>query len=179
MRAILLVIAGIVIVAVIAASYAATGSRPDFAGGPAMLAGAPAASFPAKRLDGGDGALATYRGHVVLMNLWASWCTPCREEMPDLERLYASERAKGLVVLGVDQGESATAAGAFARTHGVTFPILLDADQRYGRAYAAVGLPTTIVVDEAGRIVKGVDGALSLADMHAAVDPLLQRPTQR
>jgi len=94
--------------------------------------------------------------------------------MPDLERLYESERARGLVVLGVDQGESAEAAGAFARTHGVTFPILLDQDQRYGRAYAAIGLPTTVIVDRSGHIIKGIDGALTLAEMHDAVDPALR-----
>jgi len=138
-----------------------------------MLAGAPAQSFPAPRLGGGEDALANYRGRVVLLNLWASWCTPCREEMPDLERLYVAEGARGLVVLGVDQGESAEVAAAFARRHGVTFPVLLDEEQRYGRAYAAVGLPTSIVVDRTGRIVKGIDGALSFGQMHAVVDPLL------
>jgi thiol-disulfide isomerase/thioredoxin len=143
-------------------------------GGPAMLAGAPAQSFPATRLDGKPDALDNYRGRVVLVNLWASWCTPCREEMPDLERLYVAEKDRGLVVLGIDQGESAAAAGAFAREHSVTFPILLDQDQRYGRAYAAIGLPTTVIVDRGGRIVKGIDGALTLAEMRDAVGPVLR-----
>jgi peroxiredoxin len=173
-RSLLVVIGAVVVVALLVGAYAASGVRPDAAGGgPAMLAGAPAQSFETPRLGGGEGALADYRGHVVLMNLWASWCTPCREEMPDLERLYRTERARGLVVLGVDQGESADAAGAFTAAHGVTFPVLLDQDQQYGRTYSAVGLPTSIVVDRSGHIAKGVDGALSFADMRAAVEPLL------
>jgi len=171
----LIMIVGIAVVLIVFGVYAMTGARSGAAGGgPAMLAGAPSQSFPAMRLDGAEDALQNYRGRIVVMNLWASWCVPCREEMPDLQRLYDSEKGRGLVVLGVDQGESAEAAGSFARAHRVTFPILLDQDQRYGRAYAAIGLPTTVIVDRAGRIVKGVDGALTLAEMHDAVDPALR-----
>ena len=149
------------------------GPSGQFGGGPAMLAGAPAQSFAVKTLDGGDDALDRYRGHVVLVNLWASWCAPCRSETPALERLYEQDRGQGLVVLGIDQGESAEAAGAFAKEMKLTYPILLDEDQRYGRAYAAVGMPTSLVVDPKGRIVRGIDGELTLAQMREAVGPLL------
>jgi thiol-disulfide isomerase/thioredoxin len=142
-------------------------------GGPAMLAGAPAQSYAVKTLDGKSDALDRYRGHVVLVNLWASWCAPCRSETPALEQLYEQDRVRGLVVLGIDQGESAEAAGAFAKEMRLTYPILLDEDQRYGRAYAAVGLPTSLVVDAQGRIVRGIDGELTLAQMRDAVGPLL------
>jgi len=142
-------------------------------GGPAALAGAPAASYDVKRLDGRTDALGRYRGSVVVMNLWATWCPPCRQEMPDLQRLYRENKAKGVVVLGVDQGESAQAAGAFVREHDVTFPILLDADQQYGRSYAAIGLPTTVIVDRSGHVVRGIDGQLSLAQMRDAVGQAL------
>ncbi len=144
------------------------------AGGPGSLAGAPAVSYDVKRLDGRTDALRRYRGSVVLMNLWATWCPPCREEMPALQQFYAENRAKGVVVLGIDQGESAAAAGAFAREHGVTFPILLDADQQYGRSYAAIGLPTTVIVDRTGHVVRGIDGELTLAAMREAVAPALR-----
>ncbi len=141
------------------------------AGGPGALAGAPAVSYDVKRLDGRTDALDRYHGSVVVMNLWATWCPPCREEMPDLQRFARESQAKGVVVLGIDQGESAATAGAFARAHGVTFPILLDADQQYGRSYAAIGLPTTVIVDRTGHVVRGIDGQLSLAQMRAAVGP--------
>jgi thiol-disulfide isomerase/thioredoxin len=139
-----------------------------------MLAGAPAQSYPVPALDGGTASLAGYRGHVVLVNLWATWCAPCRSETPALEQLYREESPKGLVVLGIDQGESAAAAAAFAKEMKLSYPILLDQDQQYGRAYAAIGLPTSLIVDAKGRIVRGVDGELSLAQMRAAVDPLLR-----
>jgi thiol-disulfide isomerase/thioredoxin len=145
-------------------------------GGPSMLAGAPARSYPVLGLDGKSDSLDRYRGHVVLVNLWASWCAPCRSETPALERLYESDRGLGLVVLGINQGESAGAASAFASEIKLRYPILLDENQAYGRAYAAVGLPTSIVVDRKGRIVRGIDGELSFTQMSDAVAPLLHGP---
>lgn len=141
-----------------------------------MLAGAPAASYPVKRIDGSEDALNRYRGRVVFMNLWATWCGPCRAEMPALDRLYEREHARGLTVLGIDQGESAEVAAAFARKAGVHYPILLDKDQLYGEAYAAIGLPTSVIVDRRGHIVRGIDGELTYAQMRAAVDPFLRAP---
>ncbi len=143
-------------------------------GGPAGLTGAPAQSFDVRRTDGRADSLARYRGRVVLLNLWATWCPPCREEMPALER-FARENAGRVSVVGVDQGESAPVAAAFARARGVTFPILVDEQQQYGRAYAAVGLPTTLIVGRDGHVVRGIDGPLTLAQMQAAVAPALAR----
>ncbi|MGH7746917.1 MAG: TlpA family protein disulfide reductase [Candidatus Dormibacteria bacterium] len=142
-------------------------------GGPAMIAGAPAASFEIASLAGGTSSVAAYRGKVVLVNLWASWCAPCRAEAPSLERLYRAGRQRGLVVLGIDEGEAASSAAGFARTFGITYPILLDADQRYGRAYDALGLPTTVIVDRGGRVVRGIDGELTFEQMQAAIAPVL------
>ena len=143
-------------------------------GGPSMLAGAPAQSYDVKALDGTTSGIDRFRGRVLLVNLWASWCAPCRSETPALERLFAAERAHGLTVVGIDQGESQSAAAGFAKEMKLTYPILLDEDQRYGRAYAAVGLPTSLVVDRGGRIVRGIDGELSYDQMHDAVAPLLR-----
>ena len=173
----ILTLAGVVIVVVLVIVFYPGGGpkTPDVAGGPAMLAGAPAASFPIVRVDGTPDALDRYRGKVVLVNLWATWCPPCREEMPALEKLYRELGPRGLVVLGIDQGESRTAAANFGSKLGVTFPLLVDDGQQYGRAYAAQGLPTSIVVDRGGKIVKGVDGAMTLAEMHSIVDPVLRK----
>lgn len=143
-------------------------------GGPALLAGTPAQSYAVAALDGGSGSLRDYHGRVVLINLWATWCAPCRSETPALERLYRQNHARGLVVLGIDQGESAKTVAGFARAMKLTYPILVDQEQRYGGSYAAIGLPTTIIVGRDGKIVRGIDGELSFAQMHEAVDPLLQ-----
>jgi peroxiredoxin len=167
-------IAAIAAVAIVGDYFAQSTSSQRFAGGPAALAGAPAASYQLKRLDGATDSLDRYRGRVVLVNLWASWCAPCRSETPALEKLYEQRRSQGLVVLGIDQGESGAAAATFARQLRLEYPILLDEDQRYGRAFSAIGLPTTIVVDKRGHIVRGIDGELSLAEMQQAVDPVLR-----
>ena len=141
-------------------------------GGPAMLTGAPAQSFDVRRTDGRIDSLARHRGQVVLMNLWATWCTPCREEMPALQRFSREYKGK-VVVIGVDQGEASSVAAAFARDRGVTFPILVDEQQQYGRAYQGIGLPTSVIVARDGHVVKGVDGPMTLEQMRDAVAPAL------
>ncbi len=169
------VVSAVVVMLVLSACYSGGGPKRsvDGGGGPAMLAGAPAVSFDVARLGGGTDSLADHHGSVVLMNFWATWCPPCKEEMPALEALYHEYHAHGLVVLGIDQGESAAAAGAFARAHGVTFPILIDADQRYASSYVSIGLPTTVIVGRDGHVVRGIDGAQTLDQFRANVRPLL------
>jgi len=156
----------------LSACYNAPDPNGASSNGPAALAGAPAASFDVRRIDGASDSLARHRGTVVLMNLWATWCPPCNDEMPALQRFAREERGT-VVVLGVDEGESQAQAAAFARTHGVTFPILLDESEQYGRAYEGVGLPTSVIVGRDGRVVKGVDGPMTLDQMRAAVAPAL------
>ena len=151
----------------------------DGGGGPANLAGAPAVSFTIPRVGGGSDSLAAHRGSIVLMNFWATWCPPCKEEMPALETLYRSERSRGLVVLGIDQGESVSTAGAFAKAHGVTFPILVDEHQQYGRTYEGIGLPTSVIVGRDGRVVRGIDGAMTIEQMRVAVAPALADSASR
>lgn len=165
-------IAGAVVLAVVLAVYFRGGGGSQ-GSGPAALTGQQAPSFAVPALDGASSGLAAYRGRVVVMNLWASWCPPCRAEMPDLQRLYAAYRAKNVVVLGVDQGESAQRVSAFAESLGIHYPILLDQQQQYGRVYAALGLPTTVVVDTNGVVTSGFDGPLSYSQMVTAIAPLI------
>lgn len=143
--------------------------------GPASLAGGQAQSFEVATVGGTPTSLSAYRGHIVVMNLWASWCPPCRAEMPDLERLSRAFKKRNVVVLGVNQGESAERAGAFAQSLQIHFPVLLDQHQAYGRVYAALGLPTTVIVNPSGVVDRGFDGALTYDQMVAAVAPLLER----
>lgn len=166
-------IAGAAIVVIVLAVYFRGGSSQ--ASGPEGLQGQPAPSFAVPALAGSTTALDVYRGHVVVMNLWASWCPPCRAEMPDLQHLYQSYKSRNVVVLGVDQGESAQRVASFAKSLGIHYPILLDQQQQYGRVYAALGLPTTIVIDPQGVVVRGFDGPLSYPQMVAAVTPLLRK----
>lgn len=165
-------LAGAAIAAIVLAVYFRGGGNAQ-AVGPQALAGRPAPSFTVPRMNGGSGGLDSYRGRIVVMNLWATWCPPCRAEMPDLQRLYSTYRSSGVVVLGVDQGESGERASEFARALDIHYPILVDQQQQYGRVYAALGMPTTIIVDRSGTVVRGFDGALSYDQMVAAISPLL------
>jgi cytochrome c biogenesis protein CcmG, thiol:disulfide interchange protein DsbE len=172
------IVAIVVVVVTYRFYFAQTGGSAAnaFGGGPSVLAGAPAQSYPLVDLAGKTDSLDRYRGRVVLLNLWASWCAPCRSETPALERLYEAERTKGLVVLGVDQGESPRVAASFAAEMKLHYPILVDEEQLYGRAYESIGLPTSVIVDRSGRIVRGIDGELTLAQMRDAVGPALRAP---
>jgi peroxiredoxin len=144
------------------------------AGGPEGLVGDSAPVFPLRDDRGRPVSLDQYRGRIVLMNLWASWCPPCRAEMPDLQRLANAYGRRGIAIVGVNEGESAERARVFADSLGIRFPIWVDASQRYGRTYAALGLPTTVIVDRRGIVVRGFDGALTFAQMEAAVAPLVR-----
>ncbi len=145
------------------------------ASGPSGLAGTTAPVFSLGDDRGATVSLAQYRGKLVVMNLWASWCPPCRAEMPDLQRLSSAYAARGVQVVGVNEGEAAQRASAFAASLGIHFPIWLDADQRYGRLYAALGLPTTVVIGRSGVVLKGFDGPLTFDQMQAAVKPYLSK----
>jgi cytochrome c biogenesis protein CcmG, thiol:disulfide interchange protein DsbE len=142
--------------------------------GPEGLAGQAAPVFSLRDDRGAPVSLDAYRGKVVLMNLWASWCPPCRAEMPDLQRLANAYAGSGFAVVGVNEGESSERARAFADSLQIRFPIWVDAGQRYGRTYGALGLPTTVIVDRQGTVVRGYDGALTFAQMQSAVAPLVR-----
>jgi thiol-disulfide isomerase/thioredoxin len=165
-------IGGIVLALAILLPFFLTGRSRQ--AGPAGLAGTTAPVL-AMHDDGGRAvSLADYRGKIVVVNLWATWCPPCRAEMPDLSRLASAYASSGVVVLGVDQGESAQRAAAFAHSLRIDYPIWIDDEQRYGRLFTALGLPTTVFVGRDGVIVTGFDGALSYDQMRGVLEPLVK-----
>jgi peroxiredoxin len=149
-------------------------SQTASAPGPEGFAGEAAPVFALSDDRGLPVSLDRYRGKVVLMNFWASFCPPCRAEMPDLQRLANSSEGRGLAVVGVNEGESPQRAREFARSLQIRFPIWIDSNQRYGRIYATLGLPTTIILDRRGVVVRGFDGALTYDQMRAAVAAALR-----
>ena len=138
----------------------------------APMVGFLAPDFTLTTTDGERIQLSALRGQPVVLNFWATWCPPCRAEMPALEALWRSNNSAGLLVLGVDQGESAATVERFARdTVGTTFPLLLDTRREVGAEYGVRALPTTVFIDAEGRIhdIK-VGGPLNLASLSGAVD---------
>ncbi len=133
--------------------------------GPTAMVGQDAPVFALRDDNGNAVSLDQYRGKIVVMNLWASWCPPCRAEMPDLQTVAREFAKDGVVVIGVNQGESAERAATFAHSLDIAFPIWVDDSQRYGRVYAALGLPTTVVIDRHGIVERGFDGPLTIQQM--------------
>lgn len=109
-----------------------------------------APDFTLKSLEGSNLRLEEYRGQVVLINFWASWCGPCRQEMPLLDRLHHRYEDTGFAVLGVNvEGDVGPAQEIVEKTK-VTFPVLIDEDQRVSEMYNLEAMPSTVVVDRDG-----------------------------
>jgi peroxiredoxin len=92
------------------------------------------------------------RGRVVMVNFWATWCGPCRQEMPQLSRLYDKYRSTGFTLLGVSVDDDARHASDVASRLGLNFPVLLDSDKAVSKAYDLSTMPTTYLIDRDGRV---------------------------
>jgi peroxiredoxin len=118
----------------------------------AVQLSATAPDFTLRSVGGANMRLAEQRGQVVLVNFWATWCGPCRQEMPHLNRLYDRYRSAGFVLLGVNIDDDPRAAAELAAKLGVQFPVLLDTDKRVSRAYDMSAMPATLLIDRDGRV---------------------------
>jgi thiol-disulfide isomerase/thioredoxin len=134
-------------------------------------AGADSTAIPL--LDGGTVDLADYQGQTVMINFWASWCPPCRAEMPLLDAYYHEHADDGLVFVAVNSGETPATAGAFIAQSGFTFPVGLDPDGDLSTAYQITGLPVTLVIGPDGGIAYRHSGMIDRATLDAHVTPLL------
>lgn len=111
-----------------------------------------ALDFEATTLSGEAVRLSDYRGQVVMLNFWATWCPPCRREMPDIQAAYAQHAAAGFAVLAINNAETAPAIQPFASSLGLEFPIVLDTAGSLQRAFGIRGYPTSIFIDRSGAI---------------------------
>lgn len=115
--------------------------------------------FTLKDLDNKKISLRNYRGKIVMLNFWATWCTPCRQEMPSMEKLHRQFKDKGFVVLAVAAGEKAEGVNAFVKEYHITFSALLDTDQEVAEEYQVWALPTTYFINAEGKIIGRVNGS--------------------
>jgi peroxiredoxin len=138
-----------------------------------------APDFSLKNLNGTDVGIKDYRGKIVFLNFWATWCPPCREEMPSMERLHNRFRDRGLVILAIDVMESEKKVKAFKEEFELNFPILLDSDGRVGLNYAVRSIPTTYFVGRDGHLMGGALGPRDWASQTAFefMDHLLNAPS--
>lgn len=126
------------------------GAGPGQAAAPAPGSAAP--DFTLRSAGGPNLRLKELRGQVVLVNFWATWCGPCREEMPLLNRLHEKYRGAGFTLLGVSVDDDPAAAIALAGRLGVKFPVLLDSDKQVSRSYDLSAMPSTVLIDRDGRV---------------------------
>jgi cytochrome c biogenesis protein CcmG/thiol:disulfide interchange protein DsbE len=135
-----------------------------------------ARDFTLEAVDGGQVSLSDYEGNVVLVNFWATWCSPCRDEIPSFEAAYRVYKDKGFVVLGINVEESRSAVEPFVAEMDVTFPMLLDEQGKVMNEYRALGLPMSLLVDREGVISVRHMGYLSDGQLKKYLDELLLSP---
>lgn len=118
-----------------------------------------ALDFTLKNLEGAEISLKDFAGKVVFLNFWATWCGPCRDEMPSMEELWQRFKEEDFVILAVDLREGKEEVNSFMKDYGLTFSVLLDSRGEVGSMYAVRAIPTTFLIDSEGRMVGKALGA--------------------
>jgi peroxiredoxin len=142
----------------------------------AMKIGEVAPDFARDDLSGKQVRLSDHRGKLVLLNFWAAWCAPCREEMPAFSKWQEAFRAEGFQVIGVSMDDDAAEAKEFLTAHPVSYPVVVG-DAKLAEHFGGVlGLPLSYLIDAQGRVVARYQGEADLAEMEASLRELLARP---
>jgi cytochrome c biogenesis protein CcmG/thiol:disulfide interchange protein DsbE len=134
---------------------------------------APTARLPVLG-QGGEASLADYKGKVVVLNFWASWCKPCTEELPLLEKTHKAISARNALVLGANYQDVSTSALGFVRRFKLTYPSLRDRDGEFADRYGSRAFPETFVVDRRGRIAATRRGPVDQGWLDETLAPLLE-----
>ena len=177
----LITLAGFMLTACGSAGGASSvGSDSGFVGGdgsivvvdPAQRVAAPDVSGPT--LDGGTFDLAEHRGKAVVLNVWASWCAPCRAEAPELEDVWQDKQSQQVQFVGINTRDSTIAAQRFVETMGLTFPSIEDPDGRVQLLFAdslpPQAIPSTVVIDGEGRVAARILGKASAATLRGVIN---------
>src|ERR1700751_4790391 len=141
---------------------------------PALAAdptGGPAPAFTLAARSGQDVSLAQYKGQVVMLNFWASWCGPCRQEMPLLESIYKKYNKLGFTMIGVNVEPDSNAANEWLKQTPVSFPILYDKESKVSKAYDVATMPSTVIIDRAGK-VRALHRGYKPGDEHGYLDSI-------
>ena len=134
----------------------------------------PAPALSLTDLNGNPVALTDYLGQVVLVNMWATWCPPCREEMPTLEMFYRDYAPNGFVIVGLNDGDAAVDVRDFVTSYGLTFPVWLDPAYLSETAFATSNLPSSFVIDRTGQVRLQWVGAISRDMLEKYVVPIIE-----
>ncbi len=134
----------------------------------------PAPTFDLPSLTG-PGSISLRSGSIVVVNIWASWCPPCRQEAPQLEQVWTRYRSRGVRFIGVDHQDTRAGGLSFVREFGITYPVAFDPGGTVAARYGAVGVPTTFVVAPNGRLAYRFLGKTTAAMLATTLDRLLGR----
>ena len=162
----------IILAAVLALGLVVTACPGQSVTGPPEV-GKLAPDFELTTLDGQKLSLSQFKGTPVLLNFWATWCGPCRHEMPFLQQVYQDWPTDELVVFTINVGESSSRVAQFMQSEGLSFPVLLDSNARVTESYYITGIPTTLFIDKFGFIEEIKIGSFqSQAEIEAILDRL-------
>jgi peroxiredoxin len=131
-----------------------------------------ALDFKLKDLDGNEVSLSSLKGKKVFLNFWATWCPPCKAEMPEIEKLYQETKDSDLVILAVDIGENSNTVKPFIDENKYNFKVLLDSDQSVATQYGISSIPTSYFIDTDGNIISTHIGAMTIDQMKAYIKTL-------
>jgi cytochrome c biogenesis protein CcmG/thiol:disulfide interchange protein DsbE len=135
--------------------------------------GSPVPDFSLNTLDGTSFSLSTHQGQVVVVNFFASWCDPCRQEAADLEQTWRQYEGQGVQFFGIAYKDASSKAQAFLSQFDVTYPFTAEPGNRTARLYGVTGVPETFVIDRQGRLVQHFIGPVTQAELSLAVDRAL------
>ncbi|CUS35831.1 peroxiredoxin family protein [Candidatus Nitrospira nitrificans] len=138
--------------------------------------GTAAEDFRLVDLEGTQQSLSRYRGKVVLVNFWATWCKPCTTEMPAMQATYDKLREKGFVVLAVNELEDEAKVREHIKQHGHTFPVLMDRDNKVANQFGVFGLPVSVFIDEKGVVQEYIKGGLLTEQVILDTVARIQKP---
>jgi peroxiredoxin len=144
--------------------------------------GTPAPDFTFPGLDGKKVSLSDYKGKVVLVNIWATWCPPCVDEMPSMEKLYQKFKGENFEILAVSIDEPGLKAVApFMKKSGLTFPALIDSEGAIKTVYGITGIPESFIIDQQGILIKKIVGPVDWAatNIFRFFSDLIQKPLPR
>jgi len=176
--------AGLILIAVAGAFFGTTQVKPaedpsaGQAGGETIFPPAqldePAPDLTLETLDGDRVSLADFQGQVVLVNNWATWCPPCKAEMPELNDYYLEHKDQGFQVLAVEAGDPPQQVQAFIEEEGIDFTVLLDPENKSLQRFENASLPNSYIIDREGKLRLTWTGAINQATLEEHVTPLLE-----
>jgi thiol-disulfide isomerase/thioredoxin len=133
----------------------------------------PAPELALENVDGKTESLEDYRDKVVLVNNWATWCPPCKAEIPTLEEYYKAHKEEGFVIIGIEAGEPQPEVSSFVKGAGITYPIWIDLKNASLRAFGTGGLPNSFVIDRKGTVRLAWVGEINRAMLEEYVTPII------